>query len=268
LELAAKGDLARALTQWKIVRLLEPRNPKHEVRVEETRRRIREGVRERAARGDAALQRGDTKKALEEFLGVLALDPLDPAAARRLREIEAGYTKSRESAKVNKLLRSTATMGPSRAPPAQPEPTSEAAYYLDTGLELFRQGDYEASAVELEKYLRSYPDAKKARQILAEDHLRLGQAALRAGDNAGAVHHLEEARKSGWTDGRKLETLQQAKKKAAEECYDKGVRASRTDLTKAIEFWKQCLSYDPTHVGARSQLDKALRIQQKLKNIP
>ncbi|MBI5017310.1 MAG: hypothetical protein HZB55_17725 [Deltaproteobacteria bacterium] len=268
-DLTARGDLAGALIQWKILALLEPDNPEYDEGVDATRRKIDAGVKEHLILGDAARRRGDTAMASEEYLKVLALDPLDQTAPPLLREMERITVRDQELAKVRRESRKSGPMTvPRAAPPQAPAPTSEAAYYLDTGVELFQQGEYEASVVELEKYLRSFPDDAKAHKVLSDAHIQLGSAALKAGDAAGALRHYEEASRNGGKDNPQVAAyVQQARKKIAADLYEKGVRASRNDLKKAMDYWKQCLSYDPTHVAAKSQLDKATKMQERLQQI-
>lgn len=266
LALEAKGDLARALTQWKLLRLLEPSNPEWSRRIDDVRHRIDEGVGKWMVKGEAAWKAGDEKGAVEAYLKALALNPLQKEAPQRLREIESKEIRSREQAKLGKSGAKTRVV--EIVPTLQP-PSNEAAYYLETGIELYREGDYEKSIVEFEKYLGSFPDNARARRYLADAHVRLGQAALAEGDSKGAVRHFEAARKSGGANAQQVGGyLQQAKKKTAEELYDLGVKASRTDLGKAIEYWKSCLNYDPNHLAARTQLDRAIKMQERLKTIP
>lgn len=263
----ARGDLAAALIQWKILALLYPDNPAYAARIDALRRRIDAGVKEHLALGEAAWKRGDRAAAEEEYLKVLALDPLNHTAPPLLREMERVGIRDEEVAKVRRQSKKSPAT-PTARPAQAPAPTGEAAYYLDTGLELFRQGEHEASIVELEKYLRSFPDDGKAQRVLSEAHVQVGSAALKAGDAVAALRHFEEARKSGGKESPQVATyVQQARKKIAADLYEKGVKASRGDLKKAIEYWKQCLSYDPTHVAAKTQLDKAMKIQERLRQI-
>lgn len=267
LELERRGDLARALVEWKILGLVEPDNARNAEREEETARRIAAKTAEHVALGDQARARGDGDAASEQYLKALALSPLDAKSADRLRSLEAQRVQEEESAKVRKLARRTAASGtPRPSPPAASNP--EAGYYLETGVTLLRQGEYEAAVVEIEKYLATAPDDRRAQAQLAEAHGRLGEAALRQGDAATAVEHLEEAKRLGGNgNAKQAGTLQRARERLAEELYQKGVRSSRTDLAQAIDYWKQCLSLNPKHVGARSQLDRATRIQDRLKEI-
>lgn len=223
-DLQRRGDLARALVAWKILELLEPDNPEHAQREEEVRREARRQTAEHLTRGDDATARGDGDAAAEEYLRALALSPLDPTPADRLRDLERRQVRGEEDAKVRRLSRKTASPPLRAAAPASR--SAEAGYYLETGVTLLRQGEYEAAAVEIGKYLGAVPDDRRARQLLAE-----------------------------------------AREKQAEDLYQRGLRASRADLSKAIDLWRQCLALNPNHVGARSQLDKAVRVQERLRGI-
>lgn len=265
LALEATGDLARALERWKVLQLLEPDDDHWHEREEGTKRLIAKKSNLLISQAETAAKAGDAKAASDLYLRVLALDPRDEEAARRLRELEASEIRERERAKVERTAPKSRPA--EMQPAAQPAADSQASYYLETGIELYRQGEYEKSIVELDKYLDSFPDDRRARKHLAEAHVRLGQGDLKAGDTLGAVRHFEEARKSGGDATQAATLLQQAKKRLADELYDQGVRVSRTDIGKAIDYWKEAVSYDPNHLAARTQLDRAKRMQEKLKKI-
>lgn len=85
--LAAKGDLAGALVQWKILKLQHPDHPTYTKNIEQLAKRISNASESHLKLALEALQQGDDNKAELEFLKVLALDPKHPAPPAYLREI-------------------------------------------------------------------------------------------------------------------------------------------------------------------------------------
>lgn len=57
------------------------------------------------------------------------------------------------------------------------------------------------------------------------------------------------------------------KKSVAEELYEAGVRASRSDLKRAIAQWEACLRLDPQHARASARLQEARRLQARVQRI-
>ena len=261
---AARGDLARALTQWKILSLIEPGNENYAGKIAETRQRIAAEVASHLAEAQQALAGGDLDRAEAEFLTALALDPTDPVPLENLRALERERVEALE---LGKIARATRRAG--RAAQSPPKTaTNEASLYLETGLELLRQGDQEGAIVEIEKYLKAYPDDKRARKYLSDAYRQRGPRTPKAGDPASGLEQPEESKKQPGSESPQIEAqTPKAQKKLAEELYEKGMRASRTDLSKAIEYWKECLSYDPDHLQAKIQLEKATRMQEKLKQL-
>lgn len=86
--LATKGDLAGALVQWKILKLLHPDQPMYTKNIEQLAKRISTASESHLKLAQEALQLGDDSKAEMEFLKVLALDPKHPSPPAYLREIE------------------------------------------------------------------------------------------------------------------------------------------------------------------------------------
>src|SRR5262249_1202683 len=85
---AQTGDHASAAREWNMVLLLAPRDEEARREYDAQRAAIRERVRENLQAGLAASRNGDTERATQAMLRVLALDPENAEAAKVLRDID------------------------------------------------------------------------------------------------------------------------------------------------------------------------------------
>ena len=102
-ELQQRGDLAAALTQWRILRTLAPGDPGVQRQLAATQALIRQRVRERLSAGAAAEREGETARAREAYLQALALDPNDADALANLRSMETDAVFAVQQARLDKL---------------------------------------------------------------------------------------------------------------------------------------------------------------------
>jgi len=241
-------------------------------------------VAQRIAAAEEAFSAGDHERAQTEYLRALALDPTRTEPLQKLREIDRTRALGEQATRLSRTLRKKNGKQPGEgegAAAAQPRvPGQQERDYLETGIALFREGQYEESVLEIEKYLQSFPDDPQARRYLTDALARLvrGSAPAPAPPNARpagpqppqAVAETKDARAD---DSAQLEEREPAAppapetKAMAQELYEKGLRASRTDIAQAIEYWQRTLTLDPDHVQARLQLEKARRMQRTLQQI-
>ena len=83
-----EGQLAEAAWTWEALTVLRPDNAGYRDSLAATRQLIDSGVAERLEKARAAQKRGDLEGASASYLGVLALQPDNEAAADALRGIE------------------------------------------------------------------------------------------------------------------------------------------------------------------------------------
>jgi tetratricopeptide (TPR) repeat protein len=263
-DLMSRRELAKALLQWKILKTLEPKNPEFAHQLLATRTLVRTTANKHVQLGEKALRDGRISVARQEFLRALASDPTLKAPLSHLRKIERQQVTEIQMAKLQRLLKKRKAPAQVRMAPA----SSEEAYYLQLGIDLLRNGQPAESIREIQKYLNSYPDDPKARDYLSKAYLTLWVDYLEKGNVAKALAYLQEARKHQPGENSHLDRLiQETKKRLAEDLYERGVRVYRKDIAKAIACWETSLSYDPQHVKAKLQLEKAYKIRNTLREI-
>ncbi|MEW6489877.1 MAG: tetratricopeptide repeat protein, partial [Thermodesulfobacteriota bacterium] len=232
--------------------------------------------------GDQARAAGNPERAQTAYLKALALDPLRTEPLPRLRELDRERALAAQTARLAKLRgrQGEGSAGKRGAPPAQAAAGQQERDYLETGISLLQQGAYEESILELEKYLRSFPDDRDAQGHLAEARRKLSGTPAAADLPAPAVPRATTpppaappapvappSAPSAPTPRAPMGPAP-ADKALAQELYEKGLRVSRTDLDQAIRYWEESLARDPEHVQARLQLERALRMQRSLQEIP
>ena len=60
-------------------------------------------------------------------------------------------------------------------------------------------------------------------------------------------------------------TLQAARKELAEDAYANGLDQMNKDIDKAVDWLTLATRIDPSHLKAKSELDRATRMQERLK---
>ncbi len=303
-ELTRQGNLAEALVQLKILETLNPRDPEIvEMRrsVEAETKRLADIHYQKA---EAAAKRSN-REAQQEYVAVLAYDPQHEGALRRLRQLELQSNRGNrpkmggpEAPTKTAYPEAPAQMaGPVTAPSppprdlpkpaakpepsAAPPPTVKIApgnseeggkvaqqQPLDQAVANVKAGTYLNLIAYAESYLVDHPGDDKAVEMLALSHEKAGLALYRDGELRQSLRHLEFAVKySGDSDSPSAAALAAVKTRLADQTYEQGVRAFRQDISQAIAYWEETLTYDPGHVKAREFLSKAYRIRETLNEI-
>ncbi len=160
------GDLAAAATQFQILTLLAPGDATFRNELAATRAEIGRRVKENLAAGNVAMRSGDTDRAAEAMLKVLALDPENAEAAQDLREIEAQRLSRIQAGRAAKAGGSGAVVknGSRAAAPARTTASAASdAYDLEQPLEMFKAGDTAGGLRDLKAYVEANPTDKAAR---------------------------------------------------------------------------------------------------------
>lgn len=263
-ELMFQGELAEALIQWQVLKTLEPNNPEFTQQLLATKVLIRKRVNDHVKLGKKALSKDNITLAKQEFLKALALDPYMSTPFSCLKKIEKERAMKIQAKKIQRLAKKR--KAPARA--KLQSVSSQEAYYLQLGIGLLRQGRLNESIREIEKYLNTYPKDSEAGEYLAKAHIKLGIDCYEQGEMAKALMHLEEARRYKPADSSQLNYyLTRTRQVLAEDFYQKGMRVYLKNITKAIEYWEKSVFYDPKNINAQMRLEKAYKIQKKLKEI-
>lgn len=267
LRLEQTNDLAAAATQWLIVLLLAPKDRQAVDRLAALRASISKTVADELAGSRDALRRGDGDRAQQSLLAVLALDASNKEAIELLREIDRQRAMRRgadRAARAQAEQPPTATRGSSirRLLPEAGE------YDVEQSLELLRAGDSATAIAELRRYVAANSGDRALRERVAGALRSRAQALENQGDGFAAVELYAEAiRVRGsapldWTT-----QLNRLRNRLASLEYEMGVRMLSTDVAAATRHFEAALRLSPTHTQAQLQLDRAQKIQQKLRSI-
>lgn len=261
------NDLAAAATQWQIVLLLAPKDRQAAERLAAVRASISKIVADELAGGRDALRRGDADRAQQSLLAVLALDAGNREAIEALREIDRQRTMRRGAeraarAQAEQSMAATRGRGVRR-------PSSEAGDYdIEQSLELLRAGDSATAVAELRRYIAASPGDRALRERVAAALRSRAQILENQGDGQAAVEMYSEAIRIHGSAPRDWATqLNRLRTQLAGQEYEKGVRMMSTDVTAAIKHFEAALRFVPNHTQAQLQLDRARKVQQRLRSI-
>lgn len=280
-------DYHAAMTQWKVLRAIDPKNPEYVNRIRVLEALVKRRIKLYLKQGKEQLLEDDLPAAEKSLLKALALDPNNYFALKMMRQIEAKRVQRVQMAKTKRLLRKQKAkfaaeqkrrekLEQNKRVTEESEITAKAAVnsqeavYLDMGKVLFKQGDWSGAIREINKFLSSNESTQEIRSILKQSHINMSQLFETRGHWDPAIQHLNDAIDNTETPQeladlkRKRTTL---KTKAAEDYYIEGVKIYRDNVDRAILFWQQALNHDPSHLKAKNRLRKAEKIQQNLKLI-
>lgn len=303
-DLTRQGDFAEALVQLKVLETLSPHDPeivKMRRSVEAKTKRL---AKSHYQKGEAAAKR-NKREAWQEYVTALTYDPRHEGALRRLRQLELqrirgngpridGFKAPKKvatpekpaqtPARVTAPIRSTRDFPKPVArpkPPAAQPPTVKSApdnsdeagdaaqqQSLDPAIALAKAGTYLNLIKYAESYLSRHPGDDKAMDLLALSHERVGLAFYHDGSLRKSLSHLEFAvDHTGDFAGSSGEALADVRARLANEAFEQGVRVFRQDISQAISYWEETLTYDPGHAKARLFLAKSYRIRNTLNEI-
>ncbi len=281
-------DFYAALTQWKILRTINPNNTEYANRISVLNVLMTRRVELYLRQSKVDLRNGNLKKAENKLLKLLAIDPNNPVALKMMRRIESDNVQAIQIAKTNKLLskqhKKYAVKQDKDTPiapqiPVEPalnnvsvtlEEQTQESIYLAAGKEFYHKADWGGAIREINKYLSSNDSTPDIEKILKKSHIEMSRKFEVRGHWDPAIQHLDDALVNA-KDGQDTAELKQKRMalaaKAAENYYIEGVKVYRDDVERAILFWQQALNHNPRHLNAKNRLKKAEVIQQNLEAI-
>ena len=283
-ELYEEKDYYASLTQWRILRTIDPDNAEYINRIRVMEVLIKRRIKTYLVQGKEALTAGDLKQAQFYLLKALALDPTNFSAMKMMREIEFNHVEEVQVAKTRKLMRKQqrkfeaeeARKNRQQAEEemvstANDQPEEEASeqekFYLEMGTSLFKKGDWGGAIREIDKYLSSNKSTPSIENILMKAYANMSARFEKRGHWEPAIQNIEFAINyaNNSEEVKKLELKHnELKLKAAEYYYIEGVKVYRTNIDRAIEYWKQAVALNPQHTKARDRLEKAIKDKQNL----
>jgi len=182
---AQVGDYASAAREWHIVLLLVPRDDEARKEYDAARAAIRERVRENLQAGLTASRNGETERATQAMLRVLALDPENAEAAKVLREIDRQRAARESQASV-------ANAGRAAPAPAAASEASES-YDIEQPIEMFKAGDINGGLRDFRAFVDANPRNDAARQRIASVVYDRGIESEQKGAHEQALMLIEQA---------------------------------------------------------------------------
>lgn len=253
-----QGRYADALVQWKILATVHPGEARYEKQIDQIEEQIDKLAAQRQRAGIAALDKGDTATARHELLAALALDPARIEILDYLRRIEYDRVWRIQSAKLEKLKTSEDRKAPNVG--------EQERSYFELGTLMLREGDYTGAVREIQKYLNSYPGDPQAKKLISDAYAKLAAQQRQQGMLHNALANVEQAKRFN-TNATTSKAEHDLRSALADEYYEKGMRALRTDLKVAMEMFNKALEYQPQHAKARAKLADAQRMHKKLEEI-
>jgi tetratricopeptide (TPR) repeat protein len=262
---AQAGDPAAAEREWQIVLLLAPGDDAARAELEATRAVIGQGVRDNLQAGRTALRSGDTDRAAQAMLKVLALDPANAEASKTLRDIDRqklNRIQSNRAARAGQANASRSTSGSGATPEAV------ESYEIEQSIEIFRAGDLEGGLREFRAFVDANPRNEAARLRMATLVYERSLESEQTGAREQALMLCEQAVNLRGKPVPEWTTRAQSLRRALSvDYYERGMRAYRTSAASAIKLWETSLLYDPQNRSAQSRLREARVAEERLKRI-
>jgi tetratricopeptide (TPR) repeat protein len=265
---AQAGDHAAAAREWHIVLLLAPGDDAARKERDVERAAIRQGVRDNLQAGLAAARNGESERATQAMLKVLALDPENAEAAKVLREIDRQKLARIQANQAQRAARENQTNAVRTAPgPAMAAESSES-YDLEQPIEMFKAGDINGGLRDFRAFVDANPRNDAARQRIATLVYERGVESEQKGSHEQALMLVDQAASLRGKPVPEWSARAQSLRKAiSADYYDRGVQAYRNDVAGAIKLWETSLKYDPQNRLAQAKLSEARTAQDKLKRI-
>ena len=188
---AQAGDYAAAAREWHIVLLLSPRDEEARKEHDAARAAIRERVRENLQVGLTASRNGDSERATQAMLRVLALDPENAEAAKVLREIDRQRATRIQAAQAQRAARDGQASVANGTRAATPE--ASETYDIEQPIEMFKAGDINGGLRDFRAFVEANPRNDAARQRIASTVYDRGIEAEQKGEHEQAAMLIEQA---------------------------------------------------------------------------
>ena len=154
---------------------------------------------------------------------------------------------------------------------AEPKEPKETQDYKETRVMMakaelqFKANKFKETADIAEDILSGDPSNKRARELKNASHYQMGKVLSTQKKYEEAIDQLSRV-EPGFRDAPEL--ILSAKKKLADVHYVKGIKYyTEEKLELAVQEWEETLKLNPQHPKARGDMDNALKLLQRLKEI-
>lgn len=279
-----ENEIYESLTQWRILHTIDPQNAGYLNRIQALQALIDNRVNGYLSKGKNALTVGNRRQAKSYLFKALALDPTNDVAMKTMRKIEYTHVERVQMAITQRLMRkqqrkftaeqarkkrqqSDDTMVSDDDEQPEKEASDQEKFYLEMGTMLFKKGDWNGTIREIDKYLSSNKSTPSIDDMLMKAHTNMSVRFEKRGHWEPAILQIELAINYA-SNHSEVKTLMAKHHsmalKAAGYYYSEGVKVYRTDLNRAIEYWKQALVLNPQLLQAKARLEKARKVKQNL----
>ncbi len=199
------------------------------------------------------------KEFLIAYFNDLGTDPkLEPEATLRLPVLEAPQSKPITEPKETKGSKPITE-------PKEPKGPTEVERMMGRAVAYFKANKYRETVALTEDVLSADPSNKEARELTNASRYEMGKRLHERGQYQEALAEFGRV-DSGYRDSEEL--IAKTKKQLAEVHYLSGVKYfTEENLDKAIEEWQETLKFNPQHPKAKGDMENAVRLQEKLKQI-
>ncbi|MCG7913696.1 MAG: hypothetical protein JAY71_07500 [Candidatus Thiodiazotropha weberae] len=248
-----KGDLYRALMEYRLARTISSESSKPAREVKRLENLIAEKTAKLMAIAEKKYERGKTKSAEVLYLKILTLDPHYRAAFDRLRDINKKQLQGKMQQKVALSQRYRKSIRKKN------RQTEDEGYIYSRQAILEaenRAKDVAGYVAELEKHITKYPNDMELKEMLLNVRIVQARAAFGASDYNKSLSHLAAAEELLSNDEKLLKKLSGARKDFGKELYLKGLRSVRSEPVNAIELWRTALKFDPHDKRTQLRIDR------------
>ncbi len=279
-QLFKQGEYYESLTQWTILRGIQPKNPQYKNRIRVLKALIKRRLKNNLTIANAALIKNNLKEAEIYFLIALSLAPNHNTAIKELKNIEVIRAELRQDKRTKRLKEkqrlaqesisnenSTLIKKTEKQNENENENENEQeSLFLEIGIKLFETKDWNGAIRETTKYLSANPTDKNAIHIVITSHLNLSKRFEDRGHIGPAIQHLEDSiALNKNTEHRKK--LLYLKRKLSSSYYIEGIKVYRDNIDQAITYWKKAIETNPNNKKAIFRLKKSEKMKRNLSKI-
>jgi hypothetical protein len=248
-----KGDLHKALMEYRIVHTLKPGNSKAIRAIERLESLIAEKTDKLMAIAAKKYRKGKLQSAEALYLNILSLDPKHRVAFSKLREINKKKLQKRMQQKVALSQRYRKSSNRKKGRNSDDEGyiySRQAILQTET-----RAKDVASHIAELEKHIAKYPNDTELRVILYKVRVVQARAAFNESEYENSLQHLAAAERLVSSEKKLLKDLSDIRKEFGKELYLRGVRRVRSEPINAVELWRLALKFDPHDKRTQLRID-------------
>ncbi|MEW8625799.1 MAG: hypothetical protein AB2551_08620 [Candidatus Thiodiazotropha sp.] len=248
-----KGDLYKALMEYRIARTLSPGSSKPSREADRLEKLVSDKTDKLMSIAEKKWAKGKLQSAEVLYLKILTLDPSHKTAFDRLRDINKKqlHLKMKQKVALSQRYRKNSIR-------KKNQQTEDEGYIYSRQAILQaenRAKDVASYIGELEKHITKYPNDMELKVMLMNVRVVQARAAFRTSEYDRSLYHLAAAEELLSNDAKLLKKLSEARKEFGKELYLKGLRRVRSEPVNAIELWRIALKFDPDDKRTQLRID-------------